>query len=114
LAAFLAEIQDDDDAKRELAEVLRPYLIAPQKSPGTDRLLDATEKAAQLRLHPDTLVKMARDHRIWATKVGRQWRFRSGDLPKSRFRRESHGNVAADARQRRQSSVAASVAAIRG
>jgi hypothetical protein len=30
------------------------------------RLLDATEKAAQLGLHPDTVVKMARDGRIWA------------------------------------------------
>jgi excisionase family DNA binding protein len=39
------------------------------------RLLDAPEKARQLGIHPNTLVRMAREGRISATKVGRSWRF---------------------------------------
>jgi excisionase family DNA binding protein len=71
LAAVLAELdQADDHVKRELANHLRPYLADPE------RLVDASEKAEQLGLHPDTLVRMAREGRIWAKKVGREWRFR--------------------------------------
>ena len=39
------------------------------------RLLDAPEKARQLGVHPNTLVRMAREGRISATKIGRSWRF---------------------------------------
>ena len=45
------------------------------------RLLDAPEKARQLGIHPNTLVRMAREGRIPATKVGR-----SGDLRRTRAR----------------------------
>src|SRR5271169_3089825 len=53
-AALFAEL--DDLACRELAELLRPYLIT-----GPDRLLDAAEAAPPAKLHPDTLVRMARE-----------------------------------------------------
>jgi hypothetical protein len=71
---FLESLAEADDAlKRELAAYLRPYLA---DSPG--RLLDASEKARQLGLHPDTLVKMARAGRCKdAVKARREWRFPS-------------------------------------
>jgi excisionase family DNA binding protein len=73
LEGLLASLADADDAtKRELAGYLEPYLGDP-----SGRLLDRAEKAAQLRLHPDTLGRMARDGRIWAVKIGREWRFRA-------------------------------------
>jgi len=77
LALFLESLAQADDAlKRELAAYLRPYL---GDSPG--RLLDASEKARQLGLHPETLVKMARTGRFrGAIKVGREWRFPSENL----------------------------------
>jgi excisionase family DNA binding protein len=70
LLASLAEA--DDESKRELAGHLRPYL-------GDDpsRLLSLIAKANQLNLHPDTLCRMARDGRIPAVKIGREWRFRA-------------------------------------
>jgi Helix-turn-helix domain len=72
LAVFLEALAEADDAvKRDLAAYLRPYL-----ADGPDRLLDASEKARQLGLHPETLVKMARTGRCrGAIKVGRAWRF---------------------------------------
>jgi hypothetical protein len=72
LTLFLESLAQADDAlKRELAAYLRPYL-ADRPS----RLLDASEKARQLGLHPETLVKMARAGRCrGAIKVGREWRF---------------------------------------
>ncbi len=63
----------DADALEDLAELLAPYL---KSSP--DRLLDAAEKAAHLGLHRDTVVRMAREGRLSAEKIGREWRFPSG------------------------------------
>jgi excisionase family DNA binding protein len=65
----------DEAALRELARRLRPYL-------GEERaqLIDAREAAELLRLHPDTVVRMARSGRIPAIKVGREWRFRADRL----------------------------------
>jgi hypothetical protein len=73
-AALLAEL--DELACRELAELLRPYLTADP-----DHLLDAAEAAPPAKLHPDTLVRMAREGRVkGAEKVGREWRFPTGRL----------------------------------
>ena len=73
-AALLAEL--DELACRELAELLRPYLAA-----GSDHLLDAAEAAPPAKLHPETLVRMAREGRVkGAEKVGREWRFPTGRL----------------------------------
>src|SRR5215469_15663570 len=43
-------------------------------------LLDAVEAAALLRIHPNTLKKMARRGEIEARRIGRCWRFRTSDL----------------------------------
>lgn len=54
-ALFLESLVEADDAvKRELAACLHPYLAY-----AAGRLLAADEKARQLGLHPETLVKMA-------------------------------------------------------
>jgi excisionase family DNA binding protein len=113
MSALLAEIRDDEDAKRDLAEALRPYLVTGQDDGTPDRLLSVTDKAAQLGLHQDTLMRMAREGRIWGTKVGREWRFGAGDLPHTRHRAEDHAGVASGTR-RRPSSTPTSVTAIRG
>lgn len=43
-------------------------------------LLDSTEAAALLRIHPKTLKKMASRGEIQARRVRRFWRFRASDL----------------------------------
>ncbi len=112
LALYLEPLAQADDAlKREFAAYLRPYLA---DSPG--RLLDTSEKAQQLGIHPETLVKMARAGRFkGAIKVGREWRFPSesleilppapGDAPRS---------AALPTARRSPTTVPGSFAAIRG
>jgi len=78
LAALLAELDDDEAARRELAKVLRPCLAAEP-----DRLLDAREAAALVKVNPETLVKMAKTGRVPAVKFGREWRFRADQLEAS-------------------------------
>ncbi len=48
--------------------------------PAFEPLLDLPEAAALLRIHPQTLKKMAIRHSVPAIKVGRLWRFRASDL----------------------------------
>ena len=43
-------------------------------------LLDLAEAAGLLRIHPQTLKKMAIRRVVPAIKVGRLWRFRASDL----------------------------------
>lgn len=77
------------------------------------RLLDAAEKARQLGIHPNTLVRMAREGRIAATKVGRSWRFAaeaSEILPPA----TSPRLAIRDGRRRLRRSGAVAVSAIRG
>ena len=45
-----------------------------------ERLLDSTEAAALLRIHPKTLQRMARSGRIAGVQIGRLWRFRASVL----------------------------------
>jgi len=123
LAALIADATPDDirklmqaligeagpDELRELAEALRPLLTGERD----DRFLNLVEKAARLGLHKDTLRRMAKKGQIRAVKVGREWRFREGDLPEHRGHAADDPAVDA-AEPRRRSSVPASVAAIRG
>jgi excisionase family DNA binding protein len=51
-------------------------------------LLDSTEAADLLRIHPKTLQKMARRGEIQGTHVGRLWRFRASDLNEWLFERD--------------------------
>src|SRR5664280_1031253 len=68
LDAFLTELDDAEEAvKRGLADRLLPFLDATPT-----QLVNASMKAKQLGLHPETLVKMARAGRIeGARKIGR-------------------------------------------
>lgn len=43
-------------------------------------LLDSTEAAALLRIHPKTLQKLARSGEIAGIQIGRLWRFRASAL----------------------------------
>jgi excisionase family DNA binding protein len=112
LSALLAELASADERdKRELASQLRPFLTDDPA-----RLLDAGEMAALVKVHPDTLVRWAHAGRIWATKVGREWRFRpdrpdvspvAGGYPPSPAPATPH-------RRRSNPMAPASFAAIRG
>jgi excisionase family DNA binding protein len=55
-------------------------------------LLDSTEAAALLRIHPKTLKKMARRGEIQARRVSRFWRFRASDLNDWLWRPERGGH----------------------
>jgi excisionase family DNA binding protein len=48
--------------------------------PAFEPLLDSTEAAALLRIHPKTLQRMARDGEIAGIQIGRLWRFRASVL----------------------------------
>lgn len=43
-------------------------------------LMDATEAATLLQIHPKTLLQMARDGKVPAHRIGKYWRFRRTDL----------------------------------
>lgn len=43
-------------------------------------LLDSTEAASLLKIHPKTLQKMARNAEITAIQIGKLWRFRASAL----------------------------------
>jgi excisionase family DNA binding protein len=102
----------DDAALYELALRLRRHL-----GDSTGRLLDAREAASRLRLHPETVSRMARTGRIAGVKVGREWRFhsdcleirRAADLPTAASSERDPGLPRA-----RVAAERASVAAIRG
>jgi excisionase family DNA binding protein len=102
----------DDAALSELAHRLREHLEAD-----TVRLLDAREAASRLRLHPETVSRMARTGRISAVKVGREWRFHADSLdvqPADRRRTIASGALVAPAPRPRHDGDRPSVAAIRG
>jgi excisionase family DNA binding protein len=99
----------DDAALRALAGRLRPYLLGQP-----ERLLDAPEAAALLGLHPETLVRMARNRRVWACKVGREWRFRADRLEIRSTGTRSVSPAPAPRPRRPLASERPSTAAIRG
>ena len=51
-----------------------------EAQPSFEPLLDLAEAAGLLRIHPQTLKKMAIRRVVPAIKVGRLWRFRASDL----------------------------------
>ncbi len=108
-AALLAAL--DDETIRQLAQRLRPYL---EDQPGTDGLLTPTEAAERLRLHPKTVVRMARDGRLPAVKVGTGWRFRTDQLDVAVPSRPITVDPSCAVPRRRLGAEPASVSAIRG
>lgn len=101
----------DESSKRELAECLRPYLAEDP-----EQLLDAREMAELVGVHPDTLVRWARGGRIWAQKVGREWRFRADrpDMLRSAAGSQVFDPGVPSPRRGPPAGVRPSVAAIRG
>ena len=45
-----------------------------------EQLLDSKEAAALLKIHPNTLKKLARSGEISAIQIGKLWRFRASAL----------------------------------
>jgi excisionase family DNA binding protein len=108
-AALLASF--DEETIRAFAKRLRPYLHDEHQA----ALLTPAEAAERLRLHPKTVVRMARDGRLPAVKVGTAWRFRTDQLDvalpvqPAMIKRRSERR-----RHRVANAEPASVAAIRG
>jgi excisionase family DNA binding protein len=70
VAAILDELRADEDARRELRELLG------ERDPGGHRLLSPSEAATRLGVHPKTLTRAAAAGRVTgARRVGRHWRF---------------------------------------
>jgi excisionase family DNA binding protein len=74
-AAILASL--DENTLRALAERLRPYL---EDRPDHQPLLTPAQAAKRLAIHPKTVVRMARDGRLPAVKIGTGWRFHTDQL----------------------------------
>jgi excisionase family DNA binding protein len=108
-AALLASF--DDQTIAALAERLRPHLAQPTVE---HALLTAAEAGERLRLHPKTVVRMARDGRLPATKIGTSWRFHTDQLDITSTPRPMAASRPCPPSRRRAQSVPASVAAIRG
>lgn len=53
---------------------------ASSTDPSFEPLLDSTEAASLLRIHPKTLQRMARNGEIAGIQIGRLWRFRASVL----------------------------------
>jgi excisionase family DNA binding protein len=107
--ALLAALDEHTIAR--LAERLRPHLTT---STSSRELLTPTEAANRLRLHPKTVVRMARDGRLPAIKVGTGWRFHADQLaiePRTAPQTPRAGRTRPRARV---GGVPASVHAIRG
>ena len=105
--AFLAAFSDADESlRRELAELLRPYLW--EEDPG--RLLDSTAKARQLGLNRDVLARMHREGRIDAQSIGRRLRFRADATPRPARHARTVKPAQPLTRARRTAGTAASVA----
>jgi excisionase family DNA binding protein len=76
------------------------YRVTQVSDPGPspvikfEPLLDATEAAALLRMHPNTLRMKARLGEIPGRHIGKYWRFRISDLNDWVWRQERSGNGA--------------------
>jgi excisionase family DNA binding protein len=66
----------------------RPVDRAPLSTSEFEPLLDSSQAAALLRIHPKTLQKMARRGEVHGTHVGKLWRFRASDLNNWLYRQE--------------------------
>ncbi len=66
----------DEPALVLLAERLRPHLDLHMGR----QLLTAAQAAERLGLHPKTVVRMAREGRLSAIKIGNGWRFHPDQL----------------------------------
>jgi excisionase family DNA binding protein len=107
-AALLAAL--DDETISHLAQRLRPHL----RDDGSAGLLTPAEAAERLRLHPKTVVRMAREGRLPAVKVGTGWRFHPDRLTVEPRTPPPTTRVGHSRPRARSGGVPASVHAIRG
>jgi excisionase family DNA binding protein len=109
-AALLGAL--DDDALATFAERIRPHLEGPEHD---EELLTPVEVATRLRLHPKTVVRMAREGRLAAVKVGTGWRFHPDRLDvEARSHRSTEGGRCGGTPHRARQAERPSVVAIRG
>lgn len=101
----------DEDALAQFAERLRPHLEGHGHD---DELLTPAEAAARLKLHPKTVVRMAREGRIAAVKIGTGWRFHPDLLEISARSRTSGTSAWCSTTRRAVGAERPSVVAIRG
>jgi excisionase family DNA binding protein len=52
----------------------------PVKAPGFEPLISPQETAKLLGIHEKTLIKLARENKIPAVRLGRLWRFRASAI----------------------------------
>jgi excisionase family DNA binding protein len=101
----------DDDTLAQLAERLSPFLDASRKDAS---LLTAAQAAGRLGLHPKTVVRMARDGRLPAVKIGTGWRFDPDQLVVAWPARPQRPHTGRSRPRARTGGVPPSVLAIRG
>ena len=70
-----------------------------EAEPSFEPLLDLAEAAGLLRIHPQTLKKMAIRRAVPAIKVGRLWRFRATDLQRVSLAENDSERRASERRQ---------------
>jgi len=76
VAAILEELRGDEDALRELAEALRPYLTPPSK----DRWLNAAQAAEHIGAPVSRIYALTSARRIPHHKDGSRLLFRRSEL----------------------------------
>jgi excisionase family DNA binding protein len=107
----ITELKGDPDALRQLAAAMRPYLGESGNDQRGEPMLTTLEMAARLQVNPGTLARWASEGRIWAEKVGCEWRFRMDRTEvEPRKTRASHTGTT----RLRRSPVPPSVNVIRG
>lgn len=72
VGVLVAEIRDDPEARRLLADALRDELV---DVPDHGRLLTPMEVAERIGVTPRTVNRWASEGRLDSVKVGRAWRF---------------------------------------
>ena len=94
----MAVLESRREGNRQLAKFMEDFMATSTKpdlqqaddSPGHfERLLDSSEAAALLRIHPKTLQRMARGGQIVGVQIGKLWRFRASVLNSCLIRKTS-------------------------
>jgi excisionase family DNA binding protein len=74
--------KDEPFSSQSKVSSREPKQIQFKGDAGFEPLLDASEAASLLRIHPKTLQKLARIGYLPAYRVGKFWRYRASDLEK--------------------------------
>ena len=60
---------------------------------GPNKVMTVSEVSAYLRVHPSTIYRLLKKHRIPAFRVGSEWRFNIEDLELWRLEKERAGDM---------------------